>query len=88
VTLYRPVGCEACEHTGYRGRTTILELLVMTEAVRRIILEQRDADAIRRVALAEGMVPMREDGLRKALAGLTTVEEVERVSQATDDALV
>ena len=88
VELYRPVGCPQCENTGYRGRTTILELLVMNDAIRRTILEQRNADAIRRAALAEGMIPMREDGYRKALAGVTTVEEVERVTQAGDDALV
>jgi general secretion pathway protein E len=88
VTLYKPLGCDHCEHTGYWGRTTILELLVMSEPLRRVILEQRDADAIRRVALAEGMVPMRDDGLRKALDGLTTVEEVERVTQASDHAVV
>jgi len=88
VALCRPVGCPQCEHTGYRGRTTILELLVMNDAIRRVILEQRSADAVRRAALAEGMIPMREDGFRKALAGVTTVEEVERVTQAGDDALV
>ena len=86
--LYRPAGCPHCEHTGYRGRTTILELLVMNDAVRRVILEQRSADAIRDVAVREGMIPMREDGYKKALAGVTTVEEVERVTQVTEDALV
>jgi general secretion pathway protein E len=88
VELHRPVGCPRCEHSGYRGRTTILELLVMNDAVRRVILEQRSADAIRQVAVAEGMISMREDGYKKALAGLTTVEEVERVTQVADDALV
>ncbi len=88
VTLYRPVGCDKCEHTGYWGRTTILELLILTENTRRVILEQRDADAIRKAALADGMVPMRDDGLRKALSGLTTVEEVERVTQASNHAVV
>jgi general secretion pathway protein E len=88
VELYRPVGCVHCEHTGYRGRTTILELLVINDAVRRVILEQRSADAIREVAVREGMIPMREDGYRKALVGVTTVEEVERVTQVADDALV
>jgi general secretion pathway protein E len=88
VELHRPVGCPYCEHTGYRGRTTILELLTMTDALRRVILEQRSADAIREVAVREGMISMREDGYRKALAGVTTVEEVERVTQVADDALV
>jgi len=53
-----------------------------------VILEQRSADAIRDVAVREGMIPMREDGYKKALAGVTTVEEVERVTQVADDALV
>jgi general secretion pathway protein E len=88
VELYRPVGCPRCEHTGYRGRTTILELLVMSDALRRVILEQRSADAIREVAVRDGMIPMRDDGYKKALAGVTTVEEVERVTQVADDALV
>jgi general secretion pathway protein E len=86
--LYRAVGCPRCEQTGYRGRTTILELLVMNDAVRQVILEQRSADAIRDVAVREGMIPMREDGYKKALTGVTTVEEVERVTQVADDALV
>ncbi len=81
-TLYRAAGCEACDHTGYRGRTTILELLVMTEPLRRAIIAKEDADALRRIALAEGMLDMRSDGLRKAAAGLTSVEEVERVVQS------
>jgi general secretion pathway protein E len=82
ITLYQANGCPHCDHSGYRGRAAILELLVMSEPVRRAILEQGDADSIRAAALAHGMVPMRDDGLRKCLAGLTTVAEVERVSQA------
>jgi len=82
VTLYQANGCEHCDHSGYRGRAAILELLVMSEPVRSAILEHRDADSIRAAAIANGMAPMRDDGLRKALAGLTTVAEVERVCQA------
>ncbi len=81
LTLYRPVGCEACDHTGYRGRTCILELLVMSEGVRQCILDHGDAAAIQRTAAAEGTVSMHEDGLAKALAGVTSVEEVERVTR-------
>lgn len=80
--LYHPVGCEHCEHSGYWGRTTIAELLVMTEAIRKVIIERGDADSIRRVAINEGMATMHEDGLRKALLGHTTLEEVERVTQS------
>ena len=81
LTLYRPVGCEACDHTGYRGRTCILELLVMSEGVRQCILDHGDAAAIQRTAAAEGTVSMHEDGLAKAIAGVTSVEEVERVTR-------
>jgi len=85
--LYHAKGCEHCEHTGYWGRTTIAELLVMTEAIRTVVIERADAEAIRRVAVNEGMTSMREDGLRKALMGLTTLEEVERVTQSTHESI-
>jgi general secretion pathway protein E len=81
LTLYRAGGCTACDNTGYRGRTTILELMVMSEAMRRAVIARQDADALRQLAQQEGMIDMRSDGLRKALAGLTTIEEVERVTQ-------
>ena len=87
LTLYNACGCEHCEHTGYWGRTTIAELLVMTETIRRVIIDKGDADAIRRVAISEGMNTMHEDGLRKALLGLTTLEEVERVTQAENETI-
>jgi len=79
--FYRPVGCEACDASGYRGRTCILELLVMTDAVRRTILDQGDAVAIHANAFTSGTTSMHEDGLRKALAGITSIEEVERVTR-------
>ncbi len=80
-TVYRPKGCEACDRTGYRGRVCILELLVMSEAVRQSILGRGDAAALRSTATAEGFTSMHEDGLRKVLAGITSVEEVERVTR-------
>ena len=81
-TLYRANGCSACDQTGYRGRTTILELMVMTEPLRQAVLARKDADNLQRIAQQEGMIDMRSDGLRKAVAGLTTIEEVERVTQS------
>jgi len=81
LTLYRAGGCTACDNTGYRGRTTILELMVMSEALRRAVIARQDADTLRQLAQQEGMIDMRSDGLRKALAGLTSLEEVERVTQ-------
>jgi general secretion pathway protein E len=84
LTLYQANGCSHCDHSGYRGRVAILELLIMSEPIRKAILEQGDADSIRNAALSQGMVPMRDDGLRKCVSGLTTVAEVERVCQADD----
>lgn len=81
VTLYRAVGCERCEEKGYRGRTCILELLIMTDPVRQAVLEHADAPTLRAVAVSNGMVGMYQDGLAKSLAGVTTVEEVVRVTQ-------
>jgi general secretion pathway protein E len=80
--VYDAAGCERCEGTGFRGRTGILELLVMSDPVRRAILEHGDAEAIREAAMAQGMRSMRDDGIAKVLAGLTRLEEVERVTQA------
>ena len=81
VELYRAVGCEACDDSGYRGRTCILELLVMSDPVRQAILDRADANVLRDTTVANGMSTMYQDGLAKALPGVTTVEEVARVTQ-------
>jgi len=81
VTLYRGRGCEECEGTGYRGRISILELLAMTDPVRQAVLNHGDAGAILAAAVEAGMHTMYEDGVRKSLAGVTTMEEVVRVTQ-------
>ncbi|GER00082.1 type II secretion system protein GspE [Iodidimonas gelatinilytica] len=80
-TLYHPKGCEQCGQSGYRGRTSILETLVMTDDLRRIILKDGDERAVHRAAVAAGMRTLYEDGLRKALLGETSVEEVLRTAQ-------
>lgn len=79
--LRRKVGCQACRNTGYRGRTTISELLVMTDALRQRVLERGSESAIETAAIEGGMVGMLDDGLGKALGGETTVEEVLRVTR-------
>jgi general secretion pathway protein E len=79
ATLYRPTGCAACAGTGYRGRTMILELLAMTDTLRPLVLRHAEAQALQAAAVAEGMQTMYAHGLRKALAGITSVEEVVRV---------
>jgi general secretion pathway protein E len=80
ITLYRPVGCEHCGDTGYSGRLAILEILMMSNEIRDLVLKRCDVGDIARLAAEQGMVTMRDDGLQKAVAGLTTIEEVLRVT--------
>ncbi|MCC7277607.1 MAG: type II secretion system ATPase GspE [Chromatiaceae bacterium] len=81
IQLYRAVGCERCNSTGYRGRLVITEVLRMTDAIRRAVLEHATATVILRLAIEEGMATMYQDGLRKCLDGRTTLEEVLRVAE-------
>jgi general secretion pathway protein E len=81
VKFYRGAGCAACRGTGYKGRTGIYELMLMTEDLRNLVLRKASTGEIRRFATAAGMVTLREDGLAKACAGVTTVEEIVRVTQ-------
>ena len=81
--LFRGVGCPECLHTGYKGRIGIFELMTLTPAMKSLILTTSDAGQIKKQALsslATGMITLRQDGLRKVLAGLTTLEEVFRVT--------
>jgi type IV pilus assembly protein PilB len=78
-TLYRAVGCRACSHTGYHGRMVLAEILEMSEAISRLILEQQPISNIERTACEEGMRTLRMDGLLKAVEGNTTLQEVLRV---------
>ncbi|MDR2548851.1 MAG: type II secretion system ATPase GspE [Desulfobulbus sp.] len=81
--LYRGVGCPQCLETGYKGRIGIYELMSLTAEMKNLILTTSDAGQIKREALASretGMMTLRQDGLRKVLAGLTTLEEVFRVT--------
>jgi general secretion pathway protein E len=81
VTLYRAKGCGACNGTGYRGRTNILEMLVMTDSLRAKILGRAEWGDLQQAAVAEGMDTMQDDGLQKAIAGKTTIEEILRVTR-------
>ncbi len=81
VTLYRAAGCDHCKQTGYYGRTTILEIMPLSDAIRRVILKRGDANEVQRTAIAEGMKSMFDDGIAKALAGVTTIEEILRVTR-------
>jgi general secretion pathway protein E len=77
---YRPKGCEACHGTGFKGRTAIIEALKMTDAVRSKVLERADAHEIEQVAVAGGMRTMVRHGIERVSAGVTTIEEVLRVT--------
>ena len=79
--LMRATGCEACQGIGFKGRIGLYELLVMSEALRPLIIERASAGAVREQAQAEGMRTLREDGIAKVLAGVTTAEEMIRETQ-------
>ncbi len=81
LSLYQAVGCDACVNSGYRGRAIITELLTLSEAIRQLILSHADGSTIQQQAIKDGMSTMKDDGLMKAARGLTTIEEVTRVTQ-------
>jgi len=82
ATVYKSgSGCADCKQTGYRGRLGIHELLVIDDDVRNLIMKAADSSSIRRAAASKGMTTLREDGAEKLLNGLTTVEEILRVTQ-------
>ena len=76
----RPVGCGQCRGTGYRGRIGIFEIMQMTEPLRELALQNASAYQIRQQAVKEGMRSLRDDGWEKALNGITSVEEVLRLT--------
>lgn len=78
--FYKNVGCDACNHTGYRGRTAIHELLDMSDTVREMIIERRPGSEIRRQAEKEGLSSLRESAVKKVYAGQTTLHEINRVT--------
>jgi len=80
IILYKAVGCSACSGTGYRGRLAIIEFLPMTDPVRKLIMAHEEAGAIQKLAVAEGMQTLYENGLVKVIQGITTLEEVMRVT--------
>jgi type IV pilus assembly protein PilB len=78
-TLYRPVGCSACSKTGYKGRLALHEVMVVSEDIERLAVEHASAVAIGHVAREQGMTSLRDDGMRKVLEGITSLEEILRV---------
>jgi type IV pilus assembly protein PilB len=78
--FYLNTGCESCNHTGYRGRTAIHELLDLSDNIREMIVERRPGSEVRRAAEAEGLTSLRESALKKVFAGVSTLHEINRVT--------
>ncbi len=79
ITLFKPVGCLQCSNTGYRGRKGVYELLIVSDKIKNLTLQNRSSGEIAETAVAEGMVTLRQDGLYKVKMGLTSLEEVLRI---------
>lgn len=79
-TFYKPKGCKKCNNTGYKGRLGVYEIMRVTEAVERLVVERATTDALKKVALSQGMKALRDDGIIKARAGKTSLQEVMRVT--------
>ena len=79
--LWRGAGCKECLWTGYKGRTGIYEILIMSDSIKSTILKTSDSNIIKKMAVKEGLHSLREDGARKVEDGITTIEEVLRVTQ-------
>ena len=77
----RGKGCEHCRQTGYQGRAAINEICVVTEPLRKLIMQKRDGGELKQCAIAEGMLTLRQDGWRKVGQGMTTIDEVARMTQ-------
>ncbi len=84
--VWRAVGCPQCRDTGYQGRTGLHELLVIDDALRRLILDGADSTRLHQQAIANGMIGLFDDGLRKVAAGITSLDEVMRMTEDQTDA--
>ena len=85
-SLYEPVGCSACEYTGFRGRTGIFELMEIDWMIRDMTFQKKPTMAIRNQAVRSGMmIPLIQDGIRKILAGRTTIQEVLKAAKSTEE---
>jgi type IV pilus assembly protein PilB len=85
IAGYTPEGCGECDHTGYRGRVGIFEMLPVTDTLKRLILEQASEDTIRETVRRGGMVSLAEDGWSKVMSGMTSAEELLRVAPRPPD---
>jgi general secretion pathway protein E len=85
-TFYRKKGCNLCMQTGFRGRTAIFEIMIVDDEIKRLVLKTSDANQINELALKRGMITLQKDGIDKVLAGITTTEEVLRVTRSLNRA--
>ena len=83
--LYRGKGCEHCAATGYRGRQGLYEVMEITDAIRQLILDRASARELKKQSMKQGMLTLRMCAIRKLLSGVTTVEEMMRVTAADGD---
>lgn len=79
--MYVPVGCDECNNTGYSGRISIIEMLLINDDIRKLILEHADASTLATAAMKQGMRTMYQDGMQKVIQGITSLEEILRVTQ-------
>jgi general secretion pathway protein E len=90
-TFYRKKGCNLCMQTGFRGRSAIFEILTVDDEIKKLVLKTSDANQINELAVKQGMITLQKDGIEKMLSGITTIEEVLRVTrslQRMDDIVV
>jgi len=85
--IYRGAGCENCNHTGYRGRAAIYEVLTVTEPVKRAVVENMTALDIKRIAMANGMQTLRQSAWKKVYRGISTIDELIEASGSDEDTL-
>jgi len=81
IEIYRSVGCERCNHTGYRGRLGIFEMMMVDDDIRALVAKNIDSKTIKKLAVSKGMGTLRQDGARKVLMGITSVAEVLRATE-------
>lgn len=78
-TIYKAKGCPKCSETGYKGRVGIYEVMLISETIEKLTVERATAEAIKKVAISEGMQTLKDDGFQKVLKGITSIEEIMRV---------
>ncbi len=83
--IFEPVGCPKCNESGYSGRTCVAELMLITDEIRQLILQQADSSAIKKMAVKQGMITIRQDTLEKVFSGITSIEEMMRAINAEEN---